>query len=177
MAPEGDRMAQGRTTAPSGGFRARLEPVPHGGLYVVVPVRIAEAARLRHGARVRGTVNGVAYRSSLMKYSGVFHMGVHKATAAGAGVAQGDRVEVTIEHDDQPLPTDVVPDDLGQALARAPRAAGTWNALTPSARREYVKRVVEARQVATRDRRIAKIVEMLESGVPPRRTWTPRPRS
>jgi hypothetical protein len=177
MASEGDRMAQRRSAAPASGFRGRLEPVPHGGLYVIVPAKVAEAARLRHGARVRGTVNGVAYRSSLMKYSGVFHMGVHKATVAAAGVGSGARVEVTIEIDDQPLPGDVVPDDLREALARVPRAAASWEALTPSHRREHVKSVLDAKHASTRHRRIAAIVETLESGPPPRRTWATRPRS
>ena len=45
-------------------FSAQLEPVPHGGHYVIVPSEVAEAAGLRHGARVRGTLNGVRYRSS-----------------------------------------------------------------------------------------------------------------
>ena len=60
-------------------FKAKLEPVPHGGHFVVVPPAKAEAAGLKYGARVRGTVNGAPFRSSLMKYSGIFHMGVHKA--------------------------------------------------------------------------------------------------
>jgi Domain of unknown function (DUF1905) len=61
-------------------FRAKVEPASQGGHYVVVPARVAKAAGLRRAARVRGTVNGVPYRSSLMTYGGVFHLGVHKAT-------------------------------------------------------------------------------------------------
>jgi hypothetical protein len=52
-------------------FRAKLMPVPGGGQYVCVPDKVAARAELLHGARVRGEVNGVAYRSALMKYSGV----------------------------------------------------------------------------------------------------------
>ena len=108
-------------------FSATLEPVPHGGLYVVVPPEVAAGARLAHGARVRGTVAGVAYRSSLMKYSGVFHLGVHKATAKSAGVVPGARVAVTIEIDDEPLPTDVVPTTLpgrSRVMPGRPRRGG-----------------------------------------------------
>ena len=151
-------------------FTAKLEPVPHGGLYVVVPAAVAEDAGLAHGARVRGTVNGVAYRSSLMKYSGVLHLGVHKATVTTAGVAAGARVKVTIEVDDEPLPTDVVPDDLAKALAQEPRAAASWQELAPAVRRGYVKNVVDAKQPETRVRRVERIVETLRKGVPPRRT-------
>ena len=135
--------------------------MPHGGLFVVVPAEIAAKADLAHGARVRGTGDGVAYRSALMKYSGVFHLGVHKATAAGAGVAGGDRVEVTIERDDEPLPTDIVPEDLAGALRADPRASASWDALAPSARREKVKSVLDAKKPETRAARIEKIVASL----------------
>ena len=148
-------------------FTAKLEPVPHGGLYVVVPAKAAADAQAAHGARVRGTVNGVAYRSALMKYSGVFHLGVHKATAAG--VAAGARVKVTIEIDDEPLPTDRVPDDLAKALAQDPRTSTSWQKLAPAVRRGFVKDVIEAKQQETRTRRIARIVATLHKGVPPRR--------
>jgi hypothetical protein len=154
-------------------FKAKLEPVPHGGLFVVVPAAVAAKAQLAHGARVRGTVNGVAYRSSLMKYSGVFHLGVHKATANAAGVSGGKRVEVTIELDDEPLPTDTVPDDLVAALARDRSAKASWVKLAPAVRRGYVKNLLDAQKPETRARRIAKIVETVREGVPARRTWKP----
>jgi hypothetical protein len=155
-------------------FTARLEPVPHGGLFVVVPAEVVAKAELAHGNRVRGTVNGVAYRSSLMKYSGVFHLGVHKATATSAGVGRGARVDVSIELDDEPLPTDVVPPDLAAAFRRDAKAFASWEDLAPAVRRGFVKSVLEAKKAETRARRVAKIVDTLRKGVPPRRTWTPR---
>lgn len=141
-------------------FRAKLEPVPHGGHYVVVPAKVARDAGLEHAARVRGTVDGAPYRSSLMMYGGIFHLGVHKATLAAAGVQAPARVTVTIELDDAPLPGDVVPDDLARALQRA-GASAAWAALRPSLRREHVNSVLAAKQPATRERRIAKIVAAL----------------
>ena len=155
-------------------FKAKLEPVPHGGLFVVVPAAVAERAGLAYGARVRGKVNGETYRSSLMKYSGVFHMGVHLAVARAAGVRAGARVEVTIELDTKPLPTDVVPGDLRRALDKHEDAARNWERLSPATRRGYVKSVIEAKRAETRARRIATIVETLDEGVPARRTWEPK---
>lgn len=155
-------------------FTAALQPVPHGGMFVIVPSKVAAKAGLAHAARVRGTVNGVAYRSSLMKYSGVFHLGVHKAVLQEAGVGDGDSVKLTIELDDEPLPTDEVPEDLATALAKNAKASASWAQLAPSARRGYVKSVLEAKQAETRARRITKIVTTLRAGVPPRRTWTPK---
>jgi hypothetical protein len=155
-------------------FKAKLEPVPHGGLFVVVPAAVAERAGLAYGARVRGTVNGEPYRSSLMKYSGVFHMGVHKAVASAAGVRLGARVDITIALDTKPLPTDVVPGDLRRALDRREEASRNWERLSPATRRGYVKNVLEAKRAETRARRIAGIVETLDEGVPERRTWAPK---
>jgi hypothetical protein len=147
--------------APAQRFKATLEPVPHGGLFVVVPAKTAAAAGLKYGARVRGTVNGAPYRSSLMKYSGVFHLGVHKATVAEAGVKGGDRVSVTIELDDQPLPTDVLPGDLAAAIAATAATRTAWTQLSPAHKREHVKQVIEAKKPETRARRIAATVAAL----------------
>jgi len=144
-------------------FEAKLEPVPHGGQFVVVPAEVAAAAGLKYGARVRGTVNGAAYRSSLMKYSGVFHMRVHKATLAAAGAASGAWVTVTIERADQPLPTDVVPADLQRAIAARAATRAAWAQLSPAHKREHVKQVIEAKKPETRARRIDATIAALGS--------------
>ncbi|HET9991329.1 MAG TPA: YdeI/OmpD-associated family protein [Kofleriaceae bacterium] len=147
-------------------FRATIEPVPGGGHFVVVPPKSADAAGLVYGMRVRGTLAGTAYRSSLMKYSGVFHLGVHKATLAAAGVGPGATVDITIEHDDEPLPTDTLPPDLAKALAKNPAAKAGFAAQSPAHKREHVKFILEAKQAATRARRIAKTVETLAQTKP-----------
>lgn len=150
-------------------FKAKLEPVPHGGHYVAVPAKVAEAASIAHASRVRGTVNGVPFRSSVMKYSGIFHMGVHKATLAKAGVKGGDRIEVAVELDTEPLPTDEVPSDLAKAIAKDAVAKAAWARLRPSHKREHVKAVMEAKKPETRVRRIDKALEMLRAMPPPKR--------
>ena len=150
-------------------FRAKLTAIRGGGHHVVVPPEVAEAAGLRYGARVRGTVDGAPYRSSLMKSSGVFHLGVHKATIAAAGAASGDEVDVRIELDDEPLPADTVPADLARALGKTARLRAAWANLPPSHRREHVKHVVEAKQPETRARRIAATVAALAGAPGPAR--------
>jgi Bacteriocin-protection, YdeI or OmpD-Associated/Domain of unknown function (DUF1905) len=144
-------------------FRGVLKPVPHGGHYVPVPEKVAERAGLAHAKRVRGSVNGVPYRSSLMKYSGVFHLGIHKATLTKAGIdpAAEASVKVTIELDDEPLPTDVVPDDLAAALAKNARARNAFATLRPSLKREYVKAILAAKRAETRERRVKKTLDEL----------------
>ena len=157
-------------------FTATLTPVKGGGHFVVVPPETAEAAGLRYGVRVRGTVNGVAYRSSLMKYSGVFHMGVHKATIAAADVASGAKVDVAIEIDDQPLPTDTVPKDLAKAINGNAKAKAGWAAQSPAHKREHVKHVMEAKKPETRERRIASTLKLL-AATPPKKKPATAPRT
>jgi hypothetical protein len=74
-----------------GAFRAKLVPIKSGGQYVVVTPAVVAAAGLAVRDRVRGTVDGVAYRSSLSKYSGKFHVGVQSAVLRAAGVASATR--------------------------------------------------------------------------------------
>lgn len=145
-------------------FTATIEPTPRGGHYVVVPAKVSETERLRIGMRVRGTVNRTRYRSSLMKYRGALLLGVHKATLAAAGVEAKDRVKVSIELDDEPLPTDEVPADLARALRRNRAAGAAWKSLAPSIRRDHVGSVLGAKKPETRARRIERIIASLGSG-------------
>lgn len=153
-------------------FSAILEPVSHGGHFVVVPQDIADVARVKSNDRVRGEVNGVPFRSSLAKYSGVFHPGLPKASLGNA--RDGARVEVTIELDAEPRAVDTTPPALKKALAPHAKAKASWEPLAASQRREFVKQVLDAKKDETRARRIEQIVATLKKGVPARKTWVPK---
>src|SRR5438477_4984110 len=75
-------------------FKGRIESARGGGHLVAIPDRAAKAAKLAYRMRVRGTLAGTDYRSSLMPSDGSFCLGVHKATLAKAGVAIGDTVTI-----------------------------------------------------------------------------------
>jgi hypothetical protein len=144
-------------------FEARIEAVGGGGHYVVVPEAAAKKAGLKYRMRVRGTVGGVAYRSSLMIRGGVFHMGVHKATLEKAKLAPGDRAKIAIEEDDEPLPEDTVPPLLAAALKKDRGAKAAWDKLAPSHRREHVRAINDAKKEETRQARVARALEMLRA--------------
>lgn len=65
-----------------------------------------------------------------------------------------------------PLP---VPQDLRAALDAVPAAAAAFDGFPPSAQREYSEWIVEAKQPATRARRLAQAVEQCAEGK--RRYW------
>lgn len=69
----------------------------------------------------------------------------------------------------KPARTLPLPDDFLKAMQRNRKALATFEAFAPSQRREYIEWVVEAKQAATRERRIAQSVEWLAEGKP--RHW------
>jgi uncharacterized protein YdeI (YjbR/CyaY-like superfamily) len=62
-----------------------------------------------------------------------------------------------------------VPQDFAAALRESPMALATFEGFSPSQRREYVEWVSEAKQDATRAKRLATSVEWLAEGK--RRNW------
>jgi uncharacterized protein YdeI (YjbR/CyaY-like superfamily) len=64
----------------------------------------------------------------------------------------------------RPRPAAKVPPDLARALASNARARKHFEAFSPSARREYVEWLTEAKQEATRARRLATAVEWISEG-------------
>jgi uncharacterized protein YdeI (YjbR/CyaY-like superfamily) len=56
------------------------------------------------------------------------------------------------------------PEDLAKALKKAPAAKKAWDAFAPSHRREYVEWITEAKQEATRAKRLATTIEWLTEG-------------
>lgn len=68
-----------------------------------------------------------------------------------------------------PKPTLDVPPDLAAALKKSRPAAKTFEAFSASNRRDYIEWITEAKQEATRTRRLAQAIEWMAEGKP--RNW------
>lgn len=128
---------------------------------------------------VKVAINGYTYRSTVAVMGGTFMVGVAaEHRAAAAGVEGGDTVKVTLEPDTEPRVTPVPP-DLAKALAKA-KLTAAFDAAAPSRRKEFVRSVDEAKTPETRERRIQKVIDALQTGAdvptapPPRIARTPR---
>jgi uncharacterized protein YdeI (YjbR/CyaY-like superfamily) len=64
----------------------------------------------------------------------------------------------------KPRPALPVPADLSAALRKTRPAAATWKNISPSARREYIEWITEARRTETRTARLATTLEWLAAG-------------
>ena len=112
---------------------------------------------------VVATVNGHSWRTTTAVYGGVAMIGLNKSVRAAAGVAVGDRVTVELERDDRPREVDV-PEELAVAFANDVAARETFNSLAYTHRREYAEWIAEAKRPETRERRVARALEMLRAG-------------
>jgi len=125
-----------------------------------VPAEAVAAMGQGKKPKVRVSLNGYTYRSTVAAYGDVFMLPLSAEHREAAGVKAGDQVEVTVELDLEPRTVEV-PGDLAAALSAKPGATAAFDALSYTMRKEYVRQVKEAKARETRDRRIAGIAARL----------------
>jgi hypothetical protein len=113
--------------------------------------------------KVRVTINGYTYRSSVASMGGRFMLGVSAEVREHAGVAGGDEVDVDIELDTEPREVRV-PDDFAEALERDAGANRFFEGLSYSQQQRHVLSIEGAKAPETRRRRIDKAVATLREG-------------
>jgi hypothetical protein len=130
-----------------------------------IPDEIVESLGAGKRPPVRVTINGYTYRNTVAVYGGEYLVGVSAEHRAGAGVAGGDEVDVDIQLDTAPREV-TVPADFAAALAAEPEARRTFDGLSYSNKSWHVLQIEGAKTDETRQRRIAKSVEVLRQGRP-----------
>jgi uncharacterized protein YdeI (YjbR/CyaY-like superfamily) len=145
-------------------FRAVLEPLRGGLGWVVarVPFEVAKAWPERRGLRVRGEIEGYAFRTSLFPYSdreGHFLL-VNKKMQAAAGAAVGSQVRISLEPDLEERVAKVPP-ELAVALKEDRRLRKYFDALSYSMRKAIGDWVSEPKGAAAREKRADMMAERL----------------
>ena len=140
-------------------FRAELERVGPGH-FVDIPFDPREVFGQARPP-VRGTVNGFPFGGRIAKYGGRNLLGFRRELREGAGIAEGDTVELDLELDTEPREVDVPP-DLASAFDDEARAA--FERMSYSHRKDYVDWIEGAKRQETRERRVAKAVEQIRMG-------------
>jgi hypothetical protein len=130
---------------------------------IQVPEQVIEALGSGKRPAVKVTINGYTYRSTVGVVGGVYMVGVSAEHRAGAGVAGGDEVEVDIDLDSAPREVSI-PADFAAALDVQPEARRTFQGLSYSNKSWHVLQVEGAKTDQTRQRRIAKSVDILKQG-------------
>ncbi len=145
-------------------FSAVLEPLQSELRWVIarIPFDVAKAWPVRRRLRVRGEIEGFAFRTSLFPFSsgeGHFLL-VNKKMQAGAKAAVGSKVRIRLEPDLEERAT-VIPPELTKAFMGDRRLPKWFAALSDSMRHEIGKWVNEAKSAESRQKRAERMAESL----------------
>lgn len=124
---------------------------------IEVPAEVIEALGAGKKPPVKVTIGDYSYRSTVAVMGGKYLISLSQAHREASGLQGGDTVDITLELDTEPRTVEV-PEDLAAALAAKPGTREAFDKASPSARKEFVRQVVEAKAQDTRERRIAAIV-------------------
>jgi uncharacterized protein YdeI (YjbR/CyaY-like superfamily) len=145
-------------------FRAILEPTGNALRWVIarVPFDPAEAWPIRNGRRVRGEINGFAFRTSLFPESGgkKYVILVNKKMQSGARARPGDAAEFRLQPDLEEREISM-PAELAKALKADRGLRRYFDALSPSWRRDIGRWVSEPKSQEIRQNRAERIAERL----------------
>jgi hypothetical protein len=143
-------------------IEAVLEPRGPAAAIVLTDTQVEALAPGKKSFPVTVTINGATVPLRLARMGGENLIGFSKAKRAEAGVDMGAKYRVVIEAEEG-VRTVEIPEDLAAAL-KSGRATKQFDALAYSHRKEYVRRVEEAKKPETRARRIADTVEKVRAG-------------
>ncbi len=158
-------------------FKALLEKSGDGLRWVVarIPFDVKKEWPVRNGRRIRGEINGFAFRTALFPSSGEdggHVLLVNKTMQAGARARVGDQVRIQLEPDMEERDS-TLPAELVRAL-KSDRALQKWfESLKPSLRRDLGRWVAQPKTAASRNRRAEQCAEWLlltmdgENATPP----------
>lgn len=144
-------------------FKAVIQNAGGGGAFVEVPFDVEKAFGAKK-PRVRAMIEGVPYRGLLTRMGGSNHiLIILKGIREQIGKTFGDEIKVSVEEDVEERVI-TVPADLKRAFKSEEEAKAAFEKLSYTHKREYVMWIEEAKREETRQRRIAKTIEMLKQG-------------
>jgi Bacteriocin-protection, YdeI or OmpD-Associated/Domain of unknown function (DUF1905) len=113
-------------------------------------------------ARVRVSLNGYTYRSTIAAMGGTTCIPLRKSNREAAGLSGAETLAVTIELDSEPREVEL-PEDLNQALRGDANRWKKWQTLSYTNRRQLVEAIQKAKRPDTRSRRLASTLQSLDA--------------
>ncbi|MGD0733770.1 MAG: YdeI/OmpD-associated family protein [Terracidiphilus sp.] len=145
-------------------FTAVLEPLQMGMGWVIarIPFDVAKTWPERRGLRVRGEIEGLAIKTTLMAGGpgGGHFLLVNRKMQAATKVKVGSMVKIRLEADLEDRPA-VVPVELEKALKGDRRLRKWFDGLATSRRRDVGKWVLEPKSKESREKRAEQMAEWL----------------
>ena len=144
-------------------FRAELKSNGKTAAGFEVPDQIV--ADLGGGGRpkVKVTIGGYEFRTSIARMGDRYLLGVSNERRAEAGIAAGETLDVEVELDTAERRVEI-PVDLAEALAAEPEAKAFFESLSFSKQQWHILQVATAKKPETRTNRVTTSVAMLAAG-------------
>jgi hypothetical protein len=149
-------------SAPSVTFKTTLSSFGNN-TGIEIPSDLIESLGSGKRPAVLVNLNGYEYRNTVGAMSGRYLVSVSAAVRKATGLAGGDPIDVTLSVMTEPRAFDM-PEDFRSALASEPAAVAFFADLPNSLQRYHVDLIVGAKTPETRDRRIAKAVDLFLAG-------------
>ena len=130
---------------------------------IEVPTEVIEGLGGGKKPAVVVTIGSFSYRSTVAVMGGKFLISLSAERRAESGLKGGDPIEVDLQLDTTPREVNV-PEDLAAALAEDAAAKTFFETLSFSNKNKHVVSITDAKTPETRQKRIAKAMEMLRAG-------------
>ncbi len=133
--------------------------------YVAVPENVLAAIQAQAGKNkspipIKGTLNGRAFRQTLVKYRGAWRLYVNTEMLENSPKRIGETVELDIAYD--PADRAIHPHPrLVEALAQNKQAKERFDALPPYLQKEIVRYISFLKTEASIERNVAKAIDFL----------------
>lgn len=145
-------------------FKATIQTGDGGGAFVFFPFDVEREFGTKGRVPIKATFDGVEDTLGLFKYGFPQHvMGMRKSIREQLGKKLGDTVEVVVWKDEAER-TIEVPVEFQQLLDKE-KLLDFFEKLSYTHRKAYCRWILEARKEETRQKRMAKAVELLNKGI------------
>jgi hypothetical protein len=145
-------------------FNAEIKRHEPGWHYIDMPFDAKEAYGKASRIAVNATVDGLAFRTSLLPGADGHYMVINETMREATGKGLGDTIRVELDVDEQ-LREVTMPVDMQQALHKDKKAMECYAALAYSHRKRHIEWVEGAKKAETRARRVERLIrELKETG-------------
>jgi hypothetical protein len=139
-----------------------LRPADYDSAALKPPFDVVEVFQRKGRVPVKGTINGLPFRSSLMNMGEGHMMVVNAQLRAGAHCKGGDTVDVVMELDEDERKVEV-PAYLKKIINGDAKAKEFWRKLSFTHQKEYVREIDGAKRPETREKRIAAMMDAIRN--------------
>jgi hypothetical protein len=144
-------------------FRTKLLGNENSGGAAVTPPFDVPAIFGAKRVPIKGTVNNFPFRSTLCNMGGDYFFVVNKEMRAGAKCKAGDMADIVISRDRDERVVEV-PAYIKKVIATNKKAQATWDSLSFTCKKEWVRAIDEAKREETKQSRMEKMMTAMKAG-------------